>query len=140
MFLPCYNSQESVHGESWQDPLGLALGGSKSLLRAIVYGPSWKTKPCLPESPVLAKKRALRQGFPPFHPHTTSPSETVGQSSSVSVEGFAHGSPCPVDDITVRVMLNKSFDSCWFCLFLVLHQKSLQFICSAGGYILSSTS
>lgn len=52
-------------------------------------------------------KRGLGQGIPPLHPDTDSvhgtniapPSQTIQQSSSGSIEEFAHTSPSPIDDI-----------------------------------------
>ena len=99
--------------ERWQK----ALDGIKTCgpVRGIGYG-------YFPESPELAKKwrcrkvsvrhtleeiadeamahllaeRALQQGLPTSYP-------TPLRSSSTYVEGFAHGSPSPVDDITVSI-------------------------------------
>lgn len=116
---PCQSSQESVDSERWEDPLGQILGGPecRGRLRGLGYGAPWKE--CFPESPELAKQRrrsrkesityfrdvvqdvvaralqerGLGQGLPPLHP--------VTEASPSSVEGFAHGLPSPIDNITV---------------------------------------
>ena len=125
----CQNSVDSTDIQRWEDPLSVALGKdeTRGRLRGVGYGAQWKTY--LPESPEDAKIRRksrkvgknvafvknvealvasflqrLGLGLAPLQPHTPSPSQTARPSSNDIVEGSAHGSPCPVDDITVSIV------------------------------------
>ena len=108
--------QESMHSERWQDPLGVALGQTKThgRLRGIGYGAKWKEH--LPEFPEPAKmmrckkeksKHAidakvedvvahyLEKSLSPLHPSTPLPPGT---------ERYTCGSPSPISDNTVRAV------------------------------------
>ena len=47
----------------------------------------------------------LEPELPYLHPRNPSPFETVPWSSSSSVEGYAHGSPCPIDYIVGVILV-----------------------------------
>jgi hypothetical protein len=120
-----------MDNERRQDPFGVALGGREILghLSGISYWATWKDY--LPKSLESAKmmrckkesinKRAfgekvedamahilanggLEQGLSPLHPRTSPPSTIVRRSSSTSVKGYTHGSPCPIDETHVSVV------------------------------------
>ena len=82
---PCRRSPDSVDSQRCEDPLSLTLGptGTCVCMRGIGYGAPSNTY--YPDSPKLAKKRALEQGLPPLHSH-------------------AHGSQSQVDDISVSLV------------------------------------
>ena len=116
--------------ERCQDPLGLGLGRTETRgrVRGIGYGAALKDY--LPDSPEPAKMRrcskesskcafneeveeavprklvsgGLEQGLSPLHPCTPSPYDAVQQISSTPIEGCTHGSPCPINDITISVV------------------------------------
>jgi hypothetical protein len=46
----------------------------------------------------------LEQGLSPLHSRTSPPSTIVRRSSSTSVKGYTHGSPCPIDETHVSVV------------------------------------